>query len=153
MRTASAIRTNSQNEIASILSIGLTPDDHASLGAILRLDLNCGWTLRHHKSAPSIRAALQREQDVAVILVDQECGPCLWKELLAEAGASPRPPYLIVTSRVADEGLWAEALNLGAYDVLARPFEKAEAARVIHVALLRWHRAQVPSRIRRAASA
>jgi hypothetical protein len=31
----------------------------------------------------------------------------------------PDPPVLIVTSRLADEYLWAEALNPGAYDVLA----------------------------------
>jgi len=36
-----------------------------------------------------------------------------------------------VTSRLADERLWAEALNLGAYDVLAKPFDSTEAMRVV----------------------
>jgi DNA-binding response OmpR family regulator len=153
MRTAPAIGTNSPNEIAAILSLGMTPEDQASLRAILRPDLNSGWTLRDHSSVFSVRAALRQAEEVAIILVDQECGPCLWKELLVETRAAVRPPFLIVTSRLADERLWAEALNLGAYDVLTRPFEKAEAARVIHLALLRWQRTRVSSAKRRAAVA
>jgi FixJ family two-component response regulator len=44
---------------------------------------------------------------------------------------------LIVTSRLADEHLWAEALNLGAYDVLAKPFDQEEVIRVLSSAWLR----------------
>ena len=36
------------------------------------------------------------------------------------------PPVVIVTSRIADDSLWAEVLNLGGYDVLAKPFREAE---------------------------
>ena len=31
-------------------------------------------------------------------------------------------PLVIVASHLADDQLWAEALNLGAHDVLAKPF-------------------------------
>jgi len=31
----------------------------------------------------------------------------------------PQPAYLIVSSRLGDNHLWAEALNIGGYDVLA----------------------------------
>ena len=44
------------------------------------------------------------------------------------------PPALIVTSRLADEHLWAEALNLGAWDVLAKPFDHREVIRGIRTA-------------------
>ena len=47
-------------------------------------------------------------------------------------------PSLIVTSRLADERLWAEALNLGAYDVLAKPFDSTEAMRVVGAAWRAW---------------
>jgi len=36
-----------------------------------------------------------------------------------------------VVSRLADERLWAEALNPGAYDMLLTPFEAEEVFRVI----------------------
>ncbi len=48
------------------------------------------------------------------------------------------PPFLIVTSRLADEQLWAEALNLGAYDVLAKPFDAQEVNRTLSSAFFRW---------------
>ena len=51
------------------------------------------------------------------------------------------PPLLIVTSRFADERLWAEALNVGAYDVLAKPFERDEVNRVLTSAWVRRARA------------
>ena len=41
------------------------------------------------------------------------------------------PPSLIATLRLADERLWAEALNLGAFDVLAKPFDSTEAMRLL----------------------
>jgi len=41
---------------------------------------------------------------------------------------------LIVTSRNADDRLWAEALNMGAYDVLSQPFERVEVARAVESA-------------------
>ena len=50
----------------------------------------------------------------------------------------PDPPFLIVASRLADERLWAEALNLGAYDVLAKPFDSTEVTRIVGMAWLRW---------------
>jgi DNA-binding response OmpR family regulator len=43
-------------------------------------------------------------------------------------------PTLIVTSRLADDELWAEVLNLGAYDVLAQPFDPDEVYRVVFLA-------------------
>ena len=43
-------------------------------------------------------------------------------------------PALIVVARVGDERLWAEVLNLGGYDVLAKPLDPAEVDYVISAA-------------------
>ena len=51
---------------------------------------------------------------------------------LARAKASS---VLVVTSRIADEWLWAEVLNLGGYDVLAQPFDREEVTRVVRSAV------------------
>jgi len=64
--------------------------------------------------------------------------PGTWREMLAEAAQLLPPPFLIVTCRLADERLWAEALNVGAYDVLAKPFDAAEVIRVVSLAWLHW---------------
>jgi len=42
---------------------------------------------------------------------------------------------LVVTSRLADDALWAEVLNMGGYDVLAVPLDSEEVMRVIGAAL------------------
>ena len=47
-------------------------------------------------------------------------------------------PLLLVTSKTADENLWAEVLNLGGYDVLMKPFELGEVTRVIGMAWRQW---------------
>jgi DNA-binding response OmpR family regulator len=48
------------------------------------------------------------------------------------------PPLFIISSRLADERLWAEALNLGAYDVLAKPFDAREVLHAFSRALRHW---------------
>jgi DNA-binding response OmpR family regulator len=47
-------------------------------------------------------------------------------------------PLLIVTSRSADDALWAEVLNLGGYNVLAKPFDSREVFHVVANAWLHW---------------
>ena len=39
---------------------------------------------------------------------------------------------------MADERLWAEALSLGAYDVLVKPLDAAEATRILSLAWEHW---------------
>jgi FixJ family two-component response regulator len=46
---------------------------------------------------------------------------------------------LIVTSRLADEHLWSVALNLGAWDVLAKPFDRSEVFRGVKSGWQHWH--------------
>lgn len=49
------------------------------------------------------------------------------------------PPSLILTSRLADEHLWVEALNLGVWDVLAKPFDPTEVLRSVKAAWQHWY--------------
>lgn len=54
-----------------------------------------------------------------------------WKMALADLQRMACPPQLVVTSRLADDSLWAEVLNSGGYDLLAEPFDRSEVERVI----------------------
>jgi len=65
---------------------------------------------------------------VPVILCDSELPDGNWKDLLVAVAGIQSPPLAIVISRLADEYLWAEVLNLGDYDVLAKPFNSGESA-------------------------
>ena len=70
----------------------------------------------------------------SIVVCERDLSPGTWQHALAETFKLPAPPPLIVSSRLADDFLWAEALNLGVYDVLAKPFNAQEVVRVLHLA-------------------
>lgn len=75
---------------------------------------------------------------IAVTICDTEIAEGDWQVLLGDIQGRANPPKLIVSSRLADERLWAEVLNLGGYDVLAQPFDSAEVLRVARMAWRAW---------------
>ena len=95
------------------------------------------WTLQISSSFKSAWRLL-RLQQFPLVLCDGDLRPGTWRELLDLTCLLPEPPCLIVTSRAADERLWAEAINLGAYDVLAKPFDSTEVTRVVCSAWRHW---------------
>ena len=72
------------------------------------------------------------------MVTERDLAPGSWRDLLNNFLLLPDPPVLVVASRLADEYLWAEALNLGAYDVLAKPFDAFEVMRVLGSAWRHW---------------
>lgn len=82
--------------------------------------------------------ALVHDQSVPVLLCERDHADGNWEDLLKATARLPAPPNLIVFSRLADESLWAEVLNLGGFDVLMMPFEPEEVLRVTFAAWSRW---------------
>jgi len=128
--------------IASVLSISPIEEDHFLLRDILNLldgslDLHRTFLL---KSCANFSAALSvlRDRQFEVVVCERDLQPGSWKDVLDQVTILSDPPPLIVTSRHADERLWAEALNLGAFDVLAKPFDRMETVRVIGAAWRAW---------------
>jgi DNA-binding response OmpR family regulator len=72
------------------------------------------------------------------VVTERDLAPGSWRDILENVLLLPDPPFLIVTSRLADEYLWAEALNLGAYNVLAKPFDASEVMHVLGSAWRHW---------------
>ncbi len=68
---------------------------------------------------------------VPVVIADSDLPQWNWKQVLCDLRHLPEPPHLVVASRMADDLFWAEVLNIGGYDVLARPFEAEELERVV----------------------
>ena len=106
----------------SLLLVSPHDEDYESLRDILR---NSASILHPARSVNEARQALVDIRPAAII-VDSDC----WKELLRCLQEMRSPPALIVADRLADERLWAEVLNLGAYDLLNKPFDAKE---VLHV--------------------
>ena len=73
-----------------------------------------------------------------VVVCERDLSDGSWKDVLEIAESLPCPPPVIVTSRLADDYLWAEVLNLGGYDVLAKPLDAQELSRTLNLAWDRW---------------
>lgn len=69
-----------------------------------------------------------------VVVCDQILADGDWRDLLNDLQGERQMPPLIVSSRVADDRLWAEVLNLGGYDLLTKPFAATEVSRVVRLA-------------------
>ncbi|HTX33430.1 MAG TPA: hypothetical protein VME43_00350 [Bryobacteraceae bacterium] len=127
---------------ATVVLAGFVKQDQDILQEILD-DSECPigpewrWSIQPRDSVAGALAVLRRDS-VPVILCDKDRMPEAWKEILSQSASLSQPPCLIVISRLADEHLWAEALNLGAYDVLSRPFDRAEVVRSISLARFHW---------------
>jgi DNA-binding NtrC family response regulator len=83
--------------------------------------------------APSLHQARTRlhQQEYEVILTEAALPDGKWLDVLHLARECPRETEVIVTDPRADASFWAEALNLGAYDLLAQPFYEPEVRRIL----------------------
>jgi len=115
------------NEHRAALLVSVPDEDPNLLGELFSQQ---GWTLYR---AAGIDAALSylRENFVPVLITERDLPFGNWKDLLRATLQLPRIPLLIVASRLADESLWAEVLNLGGYDVLCEPFQTKEVLWVL----------------------
>ena len=75
-----------------------------------------------------------RHHSPGLLICDERLEDGDWKAILGAVMKVACPPRMIVTSRLADERLWAEVLNLGGYDLLAKPFDVSEVGRVVGTA-------------------
>jgi len=125
----------------TVLSVSPVAEDHTVLAAILerseRLRSASKYILRPCATLQSAMAALS-QAEIPLVITERDLAIGSWRDVLDNLFLLPDPPILIVTSRLADECLWAEALNLGAYDVLAKPFDASEVMRVFDSAWRHW---------------
>jgi DNA-binding NtrC family response regulator len=123
---------------SAILFVSPVRPDQSALRRILR---RTNRTI----SAATCRHAFKRlsRTRVPVVLCDSDLLDGKWLDVLNHVAASDNPPLLIVTSRVADDRLWAEVLNLGGFDVIAKPFVASEVLHVLRTAAMQWQLRQL----------
>ena len=114
----------------TVLAVTQNPEHRDSLAAMLAGD---NWKIKNVRSWSEARNFLSRHCP-SVITCDNDLPDGSWRNLLHGLHGIENPPPVIVTSRHADESLWAEVLNLGGYDLLQTPVEEAEVRRVISMA-------------------
>lgn len=94
------------------------------------------------RSARSFREAAPLVGEIPIIIAECHLDGCCWKDLWHAVQVSPKRPWprLIVAADAANDRLWAEVINLGAQDVLAKPFDSAEVRWVVNEAWASWNR-------------
>ena len=134
---------------APVLSVSPSASDHQALAKIMR---TYGLIFMRASSLCGAKLRLQ-DHEFSLVICEHDLRPDSWKDLLVLVSAMAKPPLFIVTSQVADDHLWAEVLNWGVYDVLAKPFRNAEVIRTLSVAALHWefrYNYPKPSRVKAA---
>lgn len=114
-----------------IVVIGAVTEDCAALGGILR---RREWKLACFRTHRDALLVLRRAW---VVICDAELPDGGWRDVLRNIGPRANSPLLIVAGRLADDRLWAEVLNEGGHDVLAKPFRPAEVLQSVTSAC-RW---------------
>ena len=115
-----------------ILSISPFEEDHAALGRILH-EMKVPFRFTAARTCEEAAARLSREP-FGTVVCEGSLPDGTWGDILNQI-CDAAETLLIVTSRLADEQLWAEVLNLGGYDVLAKPFRDQEVQYVLTSAL------------------
>ena len=118
----------------SALFVGCSPGDPTALEHIFS---HSNWVLQQVRTLSGALALLQLVP-VPVVICEDRLPDGDWPVLLDRAGRHRRPPRVIVTSRFADDRLWAEVLNLGGYDVLPTPFRAREVFQSVRAAWDSW---------------
>ena len=123
-----------------VLLVSAAGEDHALLPKIFR---GTRWAMRAARTAKSgVRMIRRLRRDLGVVICQHSLPDGDWKLMLEETRRAETPASLIVSSRLADERLWAEVLNLGAFDLLlGAPFDSEEVLRVTESAWSAWDHA------------
>ena len=110
---------------SAVLFVSPYPQDADSLERILH---EVSVSLVH---AGSVREAGRKLETIPypVVLTEAKLEDGAWRDILALGRAVEAE--VIVTDAWADARFWAEAINLGAYDMLAQPFHATEVKRVV----------------------
>jgi len=126
-------------DLIGVLSVSDVPEDHLAVRTALARNSS-----RVH-TAGTCESAMKRldRGGIAVVFCERDLPDGTWQDLLQYARAQSQPPLIIVASRTADTQFWAEVLNLGGFDVVAKPFLASELRHVLRSA---WLRARDASR-------
>lgn len=131
--------TDEPTLVPIVLAVFPAEEDRVTLSKIFA---GSGWRLL---ATATLAEALLLLNTPCIGVVISECAFLDghgWKDLFGVMQEMINPPPLVVADRLADERLWAEVLNLGAQDLLAKPFHTKEVTRAVSVAC-GWHNERV----------
>jgi DNA-binding NtrC family response regulator len=110
---------------SGVLFVSPFPQDARSLTQMLD---GVSLPLVHASSVKDAASKLETD-NFQVVLTEANLEDGTWLDVLRIARSTNTE--LVVTHPWADARFWAEAINMGAYDLLAQPFFRTEVRRVL----------------------
>ena len=117
-----------------VLALSSAEPDHNCLQHILD---HTSWSLWPARNIADAVATVLRLR-IPVVLTSESLPDGDWKELLSQLQCLPEPPAVILMTAKADDRLWSDVLECGAYDVIPKPFDKTEVFRIVSLAWRQW---------------
>ena len=121
---------NGSDSRSRLVAVLPTREDRAALQRIIG---PCRWEPQWTGTCEEVIDAFRRTSP-PIVICDRDLPDGDWRKLWDILAREPKPPMFIVTSRLADDALWAEVLNVGGYDLLLKPFRAEEVIRMVHAA-------------------
>jgi DNA-binding NtrC family response regulator len=107
----------------------------ASLVQLRRIIGHSRWHLLEAATVAEA-AGLMHAHSAVVLICEATLPDGSWREVLDHTLQLPLPPPVIVAAHHADDYLWTEVLNRGAYNLLGEPFDERELFRLVSSAWL-----------------
>jgi DNA-binding response OmpR family regulator len=120
-------QASTEDSANRVLVVSSAPEDR---GVLAQLLVSHSYP-RYWTSSVAEAAEWLRRMSARIVICDDQLSDGGWRDLWEVLRWTPVPPVFIVSAYGADERLWAEVLNMGAYDVLATPYRAAEVVRVL----------------------
>jgi DNA-binding NtrC family response regulator len=94
-----------------------------------------GMHIIHAESRAQAQRLLGGPNPAPVVFTDTQLPDGTWADILAVAEKTSQPVNVIVVARVVNTRFYVEAIETGAYDFLAPPFNATDLAYVVRSAL------------------
>jgi DNA-binding NtrC family response regulator len=116
-----------------ILFLSGHPEDACQISQMLR---ELPLALEHTATLQQARVKL-RQSNYDLVLTEAALPDGSWLDVLHLVRECPQEVQVVITDPQADARLWSEALNRGAYDLIAQPFYEPEVRRILYNACSR----------------
>jgi DNA-binding response OmpR family regulator len=123
-------RACASDRTINVLAVSSVEEDHRDF---LKIVEELPFLVTVTRDCRGAASQLDR-QHFGIVVCDCNLPDGEWTDLLQKISTEPEPPLLIVSSRLADDQLWAEVLNVGAFDLLMTPFSRQEVRHVLTTA-------------------
>ena len=116
----------------TVLYVSGSQEDHADFRQIIR---RSNWQLfEAHSAAEALKICSSHQ--VPVVVCDSKLPDADWVAFIDGLVQLNLQSAVIIASQHADNRVWAQVFNLGAYDLIVKPFEPTEVLRAVALA---WH--------------